>query len=1393
MGLPISRSAPSQTDAAGEPAPWSGSLLASPLALVAAVAIATALLHFVTNYGDNTVSVISDATNAVVATIPVGNGPYGVAYDSGKGEVFVVDDLDNNVSVISDATNTVVATVPVGSNPDGAAYDSNKGEVFVANSFDNTVSVIDDTTNAVVATPSVGSAPDGVAYDSGTREVIVTNNFDNTVSVIWDATNAVVATVPVGSGPVIGVAYDPVTGYVYVSNSNQGTVSILSALALSPTNGTVGSTTTATGTGFAASTPIAFTLDGVTATSTCSSAGDGSFSCTVTVPAVPNGQHQLTASDGARNASAMFTVNPSISILYASGTVMSSDTVNGRGFTAGDSITVKIGSTTLTCSDSTIGTNGSFTCDFAVPPLSAGGNPYTVTATDTSSVTSSDTYLGARVTFTVDPSISILYTFGTVMSSDAVYGQGFTAGDLVTVKIGTTTLTCSESIIETDGSFTCDFTVPALTASGNPYTVTATDQHSVSTSDTYLGVLVTFTVDPSLTITGPTSGPVGTSTTVTGSGFSYPETLASVSFNGVTATCVSGGTVGSDGAFSCTFDVPSQPPGSYYVTAADATGTVTSTNQFTVTAPTYTVTFTESGLPSGTSWSVTLAGSTMSSTTSTITFSEPDGTYAYTIADVSGWHQTTLPYTGSVTVSGAAVPEPTLVFTQVTYTVTFSESTLPSGLTWSVTVDGIPASTTTVSGLNTLTWTGLANGTYSYSIMDISGWHQTTLPYSGSLIVNGGTSSISGSGIGYATTLVYSPVMYTVTFTESGLPSGTSWSVTLGGSTESSTTSTIIFSEPNGTYAYTIADVPGWHQTTLPYTGSVTVNGAAVPEPTLAFTQVTYTVTFTESGLPSGTSWSVTVGGSTVPSTTSTITFTEGNGTYAYTIVDVAGWHQPTLPYTGSLTVSGAAVPEPTLVFTQVTYTVTFSESTLPSGLTWTVTVDGIPASTTTVSGLNTLTWTRLANGTYSYSIADISGWHQTTLPYSGSLIVNGGTSSISGSGIGYATTLVYNPVTYTVTFTESGLPSGTSWSVTVGGSTVPSTTTTITFTEPNGTYAYTIVDVPGWHQTTLPYAGSVTVNGAAVPEPTLAFTQVTYTVTFTESGLPSGTSWSVTVGGSTVPSTTSTITFTEGNGTYAYTIVDVAGWHQPTLPYTGSLTVSGAAVPEPTLVFTQVTYTVTFSESTLPSGLTWTVTVDGIPASTTTVSGLNTLTWTRLANGTYSYSIADISGWHQTTLPYSGSLTVNGGTSSISGSGIGYATTLVYNPVTYTVTFTESGLPSGTSWSVTVGGSTVPSTTTTITFTEPNGTFAYAVGSVTGFTVSPLSGSTTVAGTSPPRVSVSFTPIPTSSSSSGLPSWVYAVIGVVIVVVLIGAVTGLTRHRRPPAAAAQPPRPPPS
>jgi YVTN family beta-propeller protein len=129
------------------------------------------------SYAGNAVSVISDTTDKVVATIPVGASPRAVVYDSGVGELFVSNDGEKTVSVISDISDFVVATVLVQQNPFGMAYDAGKGEIFAANysPFANSVSVISDTNNTVAATIPVGNSPSWLAYDSAMNEIFVCN------------------------------------------------------------------------------------------------------------------------------------------------------------------------------------------------------------------------------------------------------------------------------------------------------------------------------------------------------------------------------------------------------------------------------------------------------------------------------------------------------------------------------------------------------------------------------------------------------------------------------------------------------------------------------------------------------------------------------------------------------------------------------------------------------------------------------------------------------------------------------------------------------------------------------------------------------------------------------------------------------------------------------------------------------------------------------------------------------------------------------------------------------------------------------------------------------------------------------------------------------------------
>ncbi|PEQ55453.1 hypothetical protein CN469_28295 [Bacillus cereus] len=73
------------------------------------------------NQVDNNVSVIDTNSNTVVATVPVGNNPFGVAITPDGSFAYVTNFNIANVSVIDTSSNTVVTTVPVGISPFGVA------------------------------------------------------------------------------------------------------------------------------------------------------------------------------------------------------------------------------------------------------------------------------------------------------------------------------------------------------------------------------------------------------------------------------------------------------------------------------------------------------------------------------------------------------------------------------------------------------------------------------------------------------------------------------------------------------------------------------------------------------------------------------------------------------------------------------------------------------------------------------------------------------------------------------------------------------------------------------------------------------------------------------------------------------------------------------------------------------------------------------------------------------------------------------------------------------------------------------------------------------------------------------------------------------------------------
>ncbi len=235
------------------------------------------------------------------------------------------------------------------------------------------------------------------------------------------------------------------------------------------------------------------------------------------------------------------------------------------------------------------------------------------------------------------------------------------------------------------------------------------------------------------------------------------------------------------------------------------------------------------------------------------------------------------------------------------------------------------------------------------------------------LEVDTGDGSIQSSNTvetsGYGSTSLNLNMDYpgTVTFHESGLSSGTTWSVTLNGVTDSTTSGTISFSEPFGTYSYCIGSISGYFIS--PQSGSIVLNSFSYSKD-ITFTSVG-PVTFHESGLPSGTSWEAYVGSYSGSGTGTSLTVTAPTGTYSYSIpnVDVKMSNGDTDVY--------SANPSGGTVSTGGSVSTTFSLSEVispPSG--------GGGGGTGCVNGTTEIL---LANGTYTQAQNITIGTHVMT------------------------------------------------------------------------------------------------------------------------------------------------------------------------------------------------------------------------------------------------------------------------------------------------------------------------------------------------------------------------------------------------------------------------------
>lgn len=224
---------------------------------------------YVANSGSHTISVISTATGKVVAIVPVGGNPVGLAVSTNQKQVFVSTCTDEKVYAVNIASHTVAYSFTTGTcgdllaTPDGKSLyignsptlteitvatiatrslakpiftgaagseltlSADRGQVYVSNGDDYSTLIVDTATNRMLskrfntAHPPVASAPspDGkTVYASLGRDFITGPS--NAVEVIDIATNRVRASIAINAPGDLEVSGDGSTLYVLSRDDN---------------------------------------------------------------------------------------------------------------------------------------------------------------------------------------------------------------------------------------------------------------------------------------------------------------------------------------------------------------------------------------------------------------------------------------------------------------------------------------------------------------------------------------------------------------------------------------------------------------------------------------------------------------------------------------------------------------------------------------------------------------------------------------------------------------------------------------------------------------------------------------------------------------------------------------------------------------------------------------------------------------------------------------------------------------------------------------------------------------------------------------------------------------------------------------------------------------------
>jgi YVTN family beta-propeller protein len=846
----------------------------------------TARLYVANNLSDN-VSILNASSGRVTNSVTVEGSPDGLAIDPTIGVLLVSGFSTGNVTEISLLNDSVIGNLSIGPNsePDGLCVNPANGNLYVAELGASSVGTLSVANGTLIGSTRLSAPPVAIGCDPDTGNVYAAT-FDssrtlNVVTVIAGSSGREIANLTAGYYP-DSIAVSPQDDYVFVSNGIWGNVSVFNG----STDGVVGSLPTG-------EFPDAITYDSAShEVFVANSESNDVTVCSdsplrfVGVFAQNYGPEQI-AWNGVTNslfATTQFS-GKLVDIAGDSSQIQSSSWL-GYGL---DGVIADSSNGHLYVSDPG-GMVYDVTGDNSLEEVVHTGTPWGLAYDSLNGYVYVTNYAANNITI-INSSRDSIVGWISLVGGELLGGNpedvtfDATNGYLYVAVHGALGLNPGNiSIIDglTDRYLTSITRYWPGSTPGPSSAIIDNQNHELYVTDDYSDVLAAFNTTSNDLISATPVGvkPEGV-TLDTQNGYLYVTNSGSNNVtvvNSSTNLAVGSITVG-DAPWGVAFDPTS---GDVYV-ANEGSGTISIVNETH-----YSITFTEVGLASGSEWGVSLANVTHSSSTAVVGFDVTNGTYPYVVEDIPGWHLTSFPYSGNITVTGAAIDQ-NLTWSVVVYGVSFVEAGLAAGTRWSVSCAGVLENSTESS----LSFQE-PNGSYSFSVGTVPGWHLITSSGSGRILVNG--SSVT-------TTLDWAVTQFDVIFSESGLPSGSSWEVILNGSLEEATTTAISFAEPNGSYNYAIGGPPGWHVTGYLRTGSVIVDGSSSMK-TISWTVTTYPLTFIATGLPVGRVWTVSVSGSILKTNSSSVAVVEPNGSYQYSVASPAGYEA--VPSSGNISIGGS-------------------------------------------------------------------------------------------------------------------------------------------------------------------------------------------------------------------------------------------------------------------------------------------------------------------------------------------------------------------------------------------------------------------------------------------------------------------------------------------------------